>query len=75
MPRKGRSGAKRKFDDEYHRVIREKSKESYYKHHERALIQRRDYHKKIKDYATEHKISFEEAMKELAKLREQKESE
>jgi len=41
----------------------------YYKHREKRLAYGRKYHKRIKDYADKHGISFDEARKRLAKER------
>ena len=66
---KGKSGRKRKFDDEWHRANRNHMLEYYYKNREKRLAYNRRYHKRIKDYADNHGISFEEARKRLAKER------
>ena len=68
---KGKSGRKRKFDDEWHRALRNHMLEYYYENREKRLAYGRKYHKRVKDYAVKHGISFEEARKRLAKEKEQ----
>ena len=60
---KGKSGRKRMFNDEWHRANRNHMLEYYYKNREKRLAYGKRYHKRIKDYADEHNISFEEARK------------
>jgi len=43
--------------------IRREALQYYYDHKEESAKRMREYHKRIKDYADEHKISFEEALK------------
>ena len=62
---KGKSGRKRKFNDEWHRANRNHLLEYYYKNREKRLAYGKRYHKRIKDYAVKHGISFEEARKIL----------
>ena len=64
MPRKGRSGRKKKYED--HPLVdknREYSRAYYYKHKEAMDKRSRDYHKRIKDFADKHGITFTEALK------------
>ena len=64
---KGKSGRKRKYhNNPLADKMRKASLEWYYKHHEERLAYNRRYHKRIKDYADEHNISFDEARKILA---------
>lgn len=64
----------KKFDDEYHRVANEKAKEYYHKHKKERKKAMHDWHKRIKDFADEHNITFEEALKQGAgrKIRRRK---
>ena len=64
MPRKGRSGRKRKYES--HPLVDRARKYSlayYYKHKEERNKATQEYHKRIKDYADKHGITFTEALK------------
>lgn len=66
--KKGRSGRKRK----YHWIpenMRKRNRQYYYTHRKEMLAYARKRHKKIKDYADKHNITFDEARKRLAKER------
>jgi hypothetical protein len=78
MPRKGHSGRKKKFDDEYHRVANKLASEYYNKHKKERNKAMRDYHVKnlpVLKYAKEHGISIPEARKQLEKEKEVESSE
>ena len=73
--KKGKTGRPRKYhNNPVAKQIRENALKYYYKHKEERLAYSRRYHKRIKDYADKHGISFEEARKIVGnqKLREKK---